>query len=450
MTKNMTQGNAMRLILAFTLPLLLGDLFQQTYNIVDTAIVGRTLGADALGSVGVSSSVQFLVLGFCQGLCAGFGIPVAQSFGAQNLHRMRQEIYHAAVIAVVLAISLTALCASLCGSILRLIQTPDELYADAWAYLFVIFCGIPCTILYNFCASILRAVGDSRTPFFFLALSAILNIGLDFFCILCLHWGVAGAAIATIFSQGLSGVLCLIVIVKKFEILHLQKEDRVLDRGILWHAFSMGVPMGLQFSITAIGSMVMQSANNSLGSLYVSGFAAGNKIKQFSFAPYNDMSAAVATFLGQNYGAGDMKRVRTGIKDGIIITAVYSVLIGFVLIHFGRPLSMLFLSGEYGEVLDASAQYLRCMGWFFWLLGVLILLRNIIQGLGYPGLAIFGGVLEMIARTVVALTAVPVFGYTAICYTDQAAWVAATIYLIVALRMVLKKAERKLQQTDPA
>lgn len=443
----MTSGNSLQLILKFALPLLLGNLFQQTYNMVDAAIVGQTLGAESLAAVGASSSVQFLVLGFCLGTCTGFGIPVAQAFGAGNYTKMRSFIYHCILLTIGFGILVTVTCSLLCAQVLHLLQTPADIFDDAYAYLLIIFLGIPCTLLYNLCSSILRAIGNSRTPFYFLAFSSVLNIFLDLFCILFLHWGVAGAAIATVFSQGLSGLLCLVLIRRSYEILRLSRSEKTFSPSTLGQMAAMGVPMGIQYSITAIGSMVMQSANNSLGSVYVSGFTAGMKIKQFAMCPFDAIGTAASTFAGQNYGARRMQRVRRGIRQSICIGVLYGIAIGLVLIFFGRSLSMLFVSAKYSDVLDASGKYLRAMGFFYWVLGILNVARQSTQGLGYSGRAILSGVIEMVARSLMSLFVVPVFGYTAVCFTDQTAWVTASIYITLTLQHCLKLCEKKLSVT---
>lgn len=430
MKGSMVNGNPLKLILTFSLPLLLGNLFQQTYNMVDAAIVGQTLGANALAAVGASSSIQFLVLGFCMGTCVGFGIPVAQRFGAEDYEGLRKYVFHGAFWAVVIAIVMTLVTCFLCTLILQALQVPDEIFQMAYEYLIVIFIGIPFTILYNYLSSILRAIGDSKTPFLFLAMSAILNIFLDFFCILNLHWGVAGAAIATIVSQAISGILCLILIIRKFQILHPHKEDCVLNKTISKDLLVMGMPMGLNYSITAIGSMVMQSANNSLGTVYVSGFTAGMKIKQFMMCPFDAIATAVSTFASQNYGAQKSERIKTGIKQGTMVGVGYGILAGIVLIFFGRTLSLLFVSADETAVLDASALYLRRMGMFWWSLGFLNVMRTSVQGLGYAPRAVFAGVVEMVCRCAVALIFVPIFQYDAITFCDQCAWLGGIIYII--------------------
>lgn len=441
-TETMTEGNSLRLILTFALPLLLGNLLQQTYNMADAAIVGRYLGTDALASVGASSSVQFLVMGFCIGICLGFAIPVAQRFGAGDHKAMRQFIFQGAVLAAGIAAFCTILCTILCPNILRLLSTPDNIYDNAYSYLFVLFLGIPFNILYNFQASILRAVGNSKTPFFFLAFSTVLNIFLDLLCIIIFQWGCKGAAIATITAQALSGICCFFYIMKKYEFLHPRKDEMSVESHKIGTLLAMGLPMGLQFSITAIGSMVMQSANNSLGSVYVSGFTAGARIKQFAMCPFDAIATAVSTFCSQNLGARKYERIKQGLREGAIVGISYGIFIGLILIFFGRSLSLLFISGTESAVLDASAKYLRCMGYFFWALGILNVFRMSTQGLGYSGRAVYGGAIEMVARIVVSVFLVPVYGYTAICFADQSAWLSACLYIVPTCLLCLKKAKK--------
>ncbi len=319
MTKSLTEGKPLPLILQFAVPLLIGNLLQQTYNIIDAAIVGRILGADALAGVGASSSVQFLVLGFCIGVCCGFGIPIARSFGAQDYDKMRSDIFHGMALTGIFAVVLTVLCALLCPQILQILSTPDDIYENAYRYLFIIFLGIPFNLLYNLMSGIFRSVGASRTPFMFLAFATVLNIGLDLFFIVVLHLGVAGAAAATVMAQALSGILCFIYMRKKMPVLHLGREDCRWSGDTVKLMLSMGLPMGLQYSITAIGSMVMQSANNGLGSVYVSGFTAGARIKQFAMCPFDALATGTSVFCSQNLGAGKMERIKTGIKQGTAV-----------------------------------------------------------------------------------------------------------------------------------
>lgn len=443
MQKSMIEGNTLKLILNFSIPLLLGNLFQQFYNVVDAAIVGQTLGSKALAAVGASSSVQFLILGFCMGICQGFAIMVSQSFGAKRLDEMHTYIYAGAVWTAITAFVVSILVVVFCADILHILQVNDEIFKDAYAYLVVIFAGIPFTLLYNYLSAILRAIGDSKTPFLFLAFSAVLNIGLDFFCILVLKCGCAGAAIATIFAQAVSGILCLLLIAFKVNVLHIPKSSRYVDKQHSLKLLAMGVPMGLQFSITAIGSMVMQSANNALGTIYVSGFTAGMRIKSLMMCPFDALGAAVSTFLSQNYGAFKLDRIRDGYHKGVMVSILYGAFACVVMVFFGRILSMMFVSANESQVLNASSLYLRRMGYFYPVLGILITTRMSVQGLGYSARAMLAGFVEMIARCIVALCFVPIFKYNAITWADQAAWVAATLVLIPlwvsAMRAVQKK-----------
>ena len=445
MAKNMTEGSSIKLILQFALPLLVGNLLQQTYNIIDAAIVGKVLGTDALASVGASSSVQFLVLGFCIGICCGFGIPVAKSFGAGDYGQMRRFIFHAVFLTGAFAVVLTLACALLCPQILYILSTPEDIYKGAYQYLLVIFLGIPFTLLYNLLSGILRAVGDSRTPFMFLALSTILNIVLDLFCIIVLKWGCAGAAIATVSAQAVSGILCFIYMNHHFPMLRLSRQDCALQGKFVKGLLMMGIPMGLQYSITAIGSMVMQSANNGLGSVYVSGFTAAMRIKQFLMCPFDAVATAVSVFCGQNLGARKPERIKRGIREGVFLGVGYGILAGLVLIFGGRILSMLFVSKNSVEVLDASAKYLRCLGFFFWSLGILNICRMSTQGLGYSGRTVFSGFAEMLARIFVSFVFVPIYGFNAICFADQAAWLSACCYILPACMICVRKITAEIE-----
>ena len=447
MTTSMTKGSPMKLMLQFAFPLLIGNLLQQTYNIIDAAIVGQILGAKALASVGASSSVQFLVLGFCIGCCAGFGVPVAKYFGAEQMNRMRNYVFNGAVLTAGIAVIMTTVCAVFCPQILHILSVPEDIFDGAYSYLLIIFLGLPFTLLYNYLSSILRSVGDSRTPFIFLAVSAVLNIFLDLFCIVVLRWGCAGAAIATITAQAISGILCLIFIARKMKVLRITKEDRKIKKSSVRELLMMGLPTGLQFSITAIGSMVMQSANNGLGSVCVSGFTAAMRIKQFAMCPFDAIATAASVFCSQNLGARQPERIKKGLRQSVAIGVAYGAAIGLVLIIAGRPLSMIFVKKSAVDVLNASGQYLRCLGYFFWSLGILNVCRMVTQGLGYSGRAVFSGVMEMIARIIVSLGFVGTFGYTAICFADQTAWLMACCYILPTCLYCVKKSTEKIVES---
>ena len=435
MTKDLTTGSPMRLILGFTLPTLFGLLFQQFYNLVDAMIVGKLLGAQALGAVGSTGSINFFVIGFCLGVCSGFAIPVAQRMGAKDYPQMRRYVANAAYLSAAIALVLTAATGIFCRDILTAMNTPADLFEDANAYIFIIFMGIPVVFLYNLLASIIRSLGDSRTPVYFLALSAALNIALDLIFILIFRAGVAGAAVATVLSQAVSGIACLVYMVKKFPILRVTREERQPDWAACKGLCAMGLPMGLQYSITAIGSIVMQTAVNGLGSLYVSAVATSGKVFQLLACPFDAMGAAMATYCGQNVGANRLDRLDQGVRACSLLGLGYSV-ITFAAMFFLAPKSvMLFLSPEEPQLdllVPLASQYIVIFTVFFFFLALVNILRFSIQGMGFSTLAILAGVLEMVARTVVGYFIVPVVGFTAACFASPAAWICADLFLIPA------------------
>ena len=444
----MTEGKPLGLILSFALPLLLGNLLQQLYNVADAAIVGRFLGANALAAVGGTSSVQFLIIGFCIGVCSGFCIPLTQRFGAKDYSSLRRYFFNSILLTAIGAVVFTVFCALFCSQILRLLCIPSDIWKDTYAYLLVIFLGIPFTLMYNLTAGILRSVGDSRTPFVILAFSTVLNIFLDIMFIAVFHWGCAGAAAATIASQGVSGFLCTWVIRKKYEILHMSRSECVWDASLIKKLLVMGLPMGFQFSITAVGSMVMQAANNSLGSTYVSAFTAAARIKMFAMCPMDAIATGVSVFCSQNFGAGKASRVEEGFRLGAFAGIGYGIVSGLLLILFGRTACLIFLDASEVGILDAAALYLNRNGLFFWSLGLLNVSRITVQGLGFSGRAVFSGVMEMLARCMVGLGLVPMLGYTAICIADAAAWIAADLYIFPMCLITLRKVRRILKQEE--
>lgn len=441
-SKEMTAGPALPLIFNFTLPLLLGNLLQQTYSLVDAAIVGKFLGINSLASVGASSSVIFLILGFCNGCSCGFGIPVAQKFGARDYSTMRRYVSVSLQLSVVLSIIIAIITSLYCADILRLIRTPENIFDDAYAYLLVTFIGVPCTFLYNLLSSVIRALGDSKTPFWFLLFSTILNILLDFFCILVLDWGVLGASVATVFSQGVSALLCYLYMYRRFQILKSTPNERKFQPKLAKTLMYIGVPMGLQFSITAIGSIMLQSANNALGTACVAAFTSAIRIKMFFICPFESLGIAMATYSGQNYGAGKPERIWTGIKVSSLMMIIYAAFTFVVLMLGSRFLALLFVDASEIEILKNTELYLHVSCYFFPTLGLLCILRYTIQGAGYTNLAMLSGVSEMIARTLVSLYAVPVWGFIAVCFGDPSAWIAADLFLIPAFIYVYRRLKK--------
>lgn len=431
-SKEMTSGPCLPLIFNFTLPLLLGNMLQQTYSLIDAAIVGKFLGINALASVGASTSVVFLILGFCNGCCGGFGIPVAQKFGARDYVSMRRLVSVSLKLAGMMSVGIALITCLLCAFILRTMQTPENIFQDAYWYLLITFIGVPCTFFYNLLSSIIRALGDSKTPFWFLLFSTVLNVLLDLLCILVFHWGVAGAAIATVFSQGVSAVLCYFYMYREFEILRMQPADKRFRPELARQLIFVGVPMGLQFSITAIGSIMLQSANNALGTACVAAFTAAMRIKMFFLCMLESLGIAMATFCGQNYGAGKPERIWTGVKAASLMMIVYVAAVAIILWGFSEKFVLLFVDPSETEIIADAALFLHISVSFFPVLGLLCILRYSIQGAGYTKLAMFSGVSEMIARILVSVVAVPLWGFWAVCFGDPTAWVFADAFLIPA------------------
>lgn len=438
-SKEMTSGPCLPLIFNFTLPLLLGNMLQQTYSLIDAAIVGKFLGINALASVGASTSVVFLILGFCNGCCGGFGIPVAQKFGARDYVSMRRLVSVSLKLAGMMSVGIALITCLLCAFILRTMQTPENIFQDAYWYLLITFIGVPCTFFYNLLSSIIRALGDSKTPFWFLLFSTVLNVLLDLLCILVFHWGVAGAAIATVFSQGVSAVLCYFYMYRKFEILRMQPADKRFRPELARQLIFVGVPMGLQFSITAIGSIMLQSANNALGTACVAAFTAAMRIKMFFLCMLESLGIAMATFCGQNYGAGKPERIWTGVKAASLMMIVYVAAVTIILWGFSEKFVLLFVDPSETEIIADAALFLHISVSFFPVLGLLCILRYSIQGAGYTKLAMFSGVSEMIARILVSVVAVPLWGFWAVCFGDPTAWVFADAFLIPAFIYVYRR-----------
>lgn len=444
MTKDLTEGKPLKLILKFAIPLLFGLLFQQFYSVIDTMIVGKFLGSDALAAVGSTGSVNFMVIGFCMGVCNGFAIPVAQQFGAKRETELRKYVANAAWLCIIFAIIMTALTTILCRPILEIMRTPDDIINQAYSYIFIIFAGIPATMLYNMLAGIIRSLGDSKTPVAFLALSSIINIILDVVLIYYFKMGVAGAAYATVISQIISGICCFFFMRKKYEILKITKEEWKFDSHYALILCGMGIPMGLQYSITAIGSVILQTAVNSLGTVYVSSMTAASKLSIFFCCPFDALGSTMATYGGQNVGAGKIDRLGKGLKTCILLGAAYSVIALVVYIFFAPKLSLLFLDASEVEIIANAKMCLIANGMFYFALALVNIVRFMIQGMGFSSLAVFAGVFEMIARGIVGFVFVPIFGYRAACFASPAAWVMADIFLIPAYIYCVNKLKKQI------
>ena len=437
--RDMTSGSPLTVLINFTVPLLLGNLLQQTYSIVDAVIVGKFLGINSLAAVGAGTSVITLILGFCTGCCCGFGIPMAQKFGAHDYLTLRRYIFISLKISAVMSIMIAIITSLLCSDILGWMKTPEKIMNKAYIYLLITFLGIPFTFFYNLFSSILRAIGDSRTPFLFLALSTLINILLDLLTILLLDWGVTGAAIATVLSQGISALLCYIYIYRKYDILKGSKHDKKFDLRIARQLLYIGIPMGLQVSIIAIGMIMLQSANNSLGTVYIAAYTSAMRIKIFFVCLLESLGIAMATYSGQNYGAGKPERIWLGIKSALKIVIVYVLILNIIVWSFSKELVLLFIDSSEIDVIENSALFIRISAIFFIVLGVSFIFRYTIQGVGYTRLALFSGISEMLARTFVSVFAVPIFKFWAICFGDPIAWTFAVLFLLPAFKFVNRK-----------
>ena len=439
-SKNMTSGPPLTILFKFTVPLLLGNLLQQTYSIVDAVIVGKSLGINSLAAVGAGTSVITLILGFCSGCCGGFGIPMAQKFGAQDFATLYKYIIISLKISAVISVAIASTTSILCSYILKWMQTPEIIMNEAYLYLLITFLGIPFIFYYNLFSSILRAVGDSKTPFFFLIFSTFVNIILDLLTINVLDYGVAGAAVATVLSQGLSASLCYVYIKRKYDIFNIQ-HAKEFDSRVAKQLLYIGIPMGLQVSITAIGMIMLQSANNSLGTVYIAAFTAAMRIKIFFVCLLESLGIAMATFSGQNYGAGKLERIYLGIKSALSLVFAYVVILNIIVWKFSKELILLFVDVSETYVIENAILFIRISAVFFIVLGISFTLRYTIQGMGYTRLSLLSGVSEMLARTYVSLFAVPVFKFRAICFGDPIAWCFAVFFLFPAFKYVYKKCD---------
>ncbi len=444
--RDMTSGNPLSLILAFAVPMLMGTLFQQFYSMVDTIIVGKFLGVDALASVGSTGAVNFMVNGFVIGVTAGFAIPVAQQFGAQNYRNMRKYVANTIWLTIGFSVVMTAVIGALTWKILVWMRTPENIIQGAYNYIFIIFLGIPVTYLYNLTASIIRALGDSKTPVYFLILSSLVNIVLDYISINFLGMGVAGPACATVISQGLSGILCVLYMKKKFTILHFQKGEMEFDGRMCLNLCNMGIPMGLQYSITAIGSVILQTAVNTLGSVAVASVTAGQKVSMFFCCVFDALGGTMATYAGQNVGAGKIDRIISGVKAATILGSIYAVVAFAVLFFFGGYIPLLFVDADQTLVIHQAHLFLIFNSLFYIALVFVNVWRFCIQGMGYSAFAILAGVCEMFARSMIGFVGVPKFGYIAVCFASPLAWVCADCFLIPAFYHCIGRLRRMLNK----
>ncbi|WP_026662127.1 MATE family efflux transporter [Butyrivibrio proteoclasticus] len=440
--RDLTVGDPMKLIMGFAMSLFWGMLFQQLYNIIDTAIVSWTLGKEAYSGMGSTGAVNFLIMGFCMGVCNGFAIPIAQRFGARDYKSMRKFFTHAIILCSVFAVVMTFFVSIFCKQILVVMRTPDSILTYAYKYIIVIFLGIPATYMYNLLSATIRALGDSKHPVQYLIIGSVANIAFDLLFILVFHWGIFGAAFATVVSQLIAGTLCLLYIVRKIDILRLSKVDWQTDKSHFLILLNMGVPMGLQYSITAIGSVILQTAINGLGEDAVTAVTTASKVSMFFCIPFDALGSTMATYGGQNVGAKKLDHLTMGLRAAVKIGSIYSILAFVVLAFFGRNFAMIFLDASEVTCLDNAHLFLIYNSLFYIPLALVNIVRFLIQGMGYSMFAVLAGVMEMIGRSLVAVLLVPHLGFTAICLASPVAWILADAFLIPAFITVRNKLQR--------
>lgn len=443
MERDMTAGSPGKIIFRFTIPIFIGNIFQQLYSMVDTIIVGKFVGNEALAAVGACGTLMFLILGFLVGLSAGFTVITSQHFGAGNLKAMRQSVASAAILSGIVSVLLTVLSMTMMKQILKWMQTPSDIYGEAYAYIMVICGGIVAQVLYNLLASILRALGNSKVPLYFLIIAALLNIVLDLVFIIVFRMGAAGAAYATVISQGVSGILCLVYIIKKVPELRLRKEDWKMNRHLAKWQMQIGIPMALQYSITAIGTIMVQTALNTLGSLAVASFAAAVKIEQIVSQAYVALGTTMATYCAQNTGAGKLDRIRKGFRSATFMGSIYAVVTGVIIIFFGKYMTIMFVSENVGQIMELVSVYLSCVGFTFIPLAVVNIYRNGIQGMGYGFLPMTAGIAELVGRGAVSVAAASRGSYLGTCMASPAAWILAGGLLLVMYFGIMDSKKKK-------
>lgn len=439
----MTTGNPVKMIIWFMVPMCLGSIFQQFYNIADSIIAGQFLGVNALAAIGSTGSLMFMVTGWISGISSGFSILVAQWFGARKYDRMRHYTAMSVYLTIGIIVIMTAGLLVANEPILRLMNTPAELMPDVKGYMAVIYAGLIVTAAYNSLAAVLRALGDSKSPLYFLIISAVINIFLDIIFITWFHMGVIGCGYATVIAQGISALLCLVYIIKKFPILHLKKKDFRISLNSIKNLLALGTPMGLQFSITGIGTIIVQGAVNIYGAVYIAGFSAGAKIQNLIACIFLAFGATIATYVGQNWGAGRIDRVKKGVWYTQVMILISSAILMILIFFFGKYMVLLFVSPSEKGVIDAAVVYFLAVFWCYPFLGSIFVYRNALQGMGYGLVPMLGGVFELAARALVVAAVVGKTSFFGVCLSDPAAWLAALIPLVPYYFYKIKKVEKK-------
>ena len=435
----MTVGKPSKLIIQFMIPMFLGNVFQQFYNVADSIVAGQFLGVQALAAIGSTGSLMFFVTGWMNGMSSGFAILVSQWFGAKKYDRMRHYVAMSVYLSIILSVLMTVGFLAANVPILRMMNYSPDIMPDVTAYMGIIYAGLIVTAAYNALAAFLRALGDSRSPLYFLIISAAINVVLDIVFIVYGGMGVDGCAYATVIAQAISALLCFIYIVKRYPILHLKREDFRISFRSWGRLLALGIPMALQFSITAIGTIIVQGAVNVYGEIYMAGFSAAGKLQNIIATVFSAFGATIATYVGQNRGAGKMDRVRQGVRTTQMMIIVYSVFAMAVVLLLGRYMMWIFVSPSETEVIDVAVLYFRTVFWCYPFLGSIFLYRNTLQGLGYGLVPMLDGAFKLTARAGIVLLVAGHTSFVGVCLSDPAAWLSALIPLVPYYICIMKK-----------
>ncbi|MCI7328962.1 MAG: MATE family efflux transporter [Lachnospiraceae bacterium] len=449
MQTDLTKGSPLKVILKFVLPLFIGNVFQQFYNMVDTIIVGHYVGADALAAVGSTGSIMFLIFGLTTGLSVGFTVLTSQRYGAKDTEGVKISVANGVLLALVVTAIVTSIFLIIMHPLLRIMNTPADIYDYSYDYIIAITWGIICAVFYNLLSAFLRAVGNSTVPLFFLIFSAFVNVGLDLLFIIRFHMGVAGAAWATNASQAISAILCAVYIfVKEKELVPERRMWRIHAHATKFQ-LTVGIPMSLQFAITASGVIVAQTAINLFGATAIAAFTAANKVHNLVTQGMLSMGQAVATYAGQNMGAGKARRISDGVRSTMLAMAIYSIVVGILVVLLLRPMLSLFFDASVNldDMMPWAKTYIYQCAIFYIPLSYIFIFRNTMQGCGYGVMPMLGGVVELVCRVAVALIAMRCMNYPLAAFCDPAAWLGAAIFTGVAYIFVIKKVYITLGET---
>lgn len=432
-TMNMTVGSPVKLLLLFSVPMLIGNVFQQLYNLADSAIVGKYVGADALAAVGNTGTVGFLFFALCNGLGSGGGIITARQFGAGRDEDVKKAIVNSAYILLIGSVLMGALAAVCAKPILTMMETPDNVMNDALIYMYMQCIGLPLVAVYNHSSSMLRALGDSKTPLYFLIFACLLNVGLDFWFVCGFHWGVFGAALATGIAQVIAGAGCLIYAIKFNPYFKMKPRHFKPEFKILWECVRLGVPLSLQFSLIAISCMALQRVVNGYGSVVMAAFTATSRVEQLIHQPYQTLSAALSTYSGQNLGAEKMERIKFGFNKSMLMMTIFSLAMFPVMQFFGEGIVSLFVDKNDIAVIEYGAAALRITSIFYIFLGTIYMTRGVLNGVGDALFALINGVVEVIGRIIipVAMVAIPFIGVWGIWWSTGVVWAVSALFCVL-------------------